>query len=575
MNSSIPARAAAGAPVTTVERVALAFARIREVDRPEIWITLRDEAAVSAEAAGLDARVMAGEALPLAGLLVAVKDNIDVLGLPTTAAHPAFSHLPERGATAVERLIAAGALVLGKTNLDQFATGLVGTRSPYGAVRNSRFPERISGGSSSGSAVAVALGLVDFALGTDTAGSGRVPAALNGIVGVKATLGIIPVDGVVPACRSYDCVTAFATTLSLATSVMRVMAGPSTLDPQSRSWPTDVALSAPANPRVAIPAPRFLEGLGDERRSLFAASIETLRTKGVETAEIDIQPLLDCAKLLYEGALVAERFAAYGEFVAGHPDGADPTVATIVGGAASHLGYRVIADQDRVARYKLEADALLAGFDALLTPTTPDHPTLAELEANPIGANSRMGTFTNFMNLLDMAGVAVPAGETDSGLFGVTVVVRGFDDQVAIDIAALLTSETPTLLPTGGISIAVFGAHLSGQPLNSQLVQRGARHLGPAVTSADYRMFALPGAMPKPGVIRVPAGEGAELEGELWELAPAALGTFLAALPQPMTLGKITLGDGTEVLGFGCSWVEGPDITEFGGWRSYLASLPS
>jgi allophanate hydrolase len=557
---------------TAVFRARQAFTRIREVDRPEVWITLRDEADVLADAEAIDRRVADGETLPLAGTVFAVKDNIDVAGLPTTAGHPDFARVPDRSATVVERLVAAGAVVLGKANLDQFATGLVGTRSPYGAVRNSVFPDRISGGSSSGSAVAVGLGIADFSLGTDTAGSGRVPAALNGIVGIKSTRGIVPVDGVVPACRSYDCVTAFAPTVALATQVTSIMSGVSGLDPVSRAWPTDVALSAPPAPRIAVPAPEYLTGLSDERRGLFAAAARTLEAGGATIAEIDIAPFLDCAKLLYDGALVAERYAAYGDFVAAHPENADPTVARIVAGAGSRGGHDVIRDQDRVARYALQTGELLAGFDAMLVPTAPEHPTLAEVAADPIGVNSRMGTFTNFMNLLDMAGVAVPAGETRDGLFGVTVVVRGFDDQVAIDLAGILTGEgSAVLAPAAGVELAVFGAHLAGQPLNGQLVSRGARLISTVHSSADYRMYALPGAIAKPAVVRVEPQSGARLEGELWSLSPAALGTFLAGLPQPMSLGRITLDDGREVLGFGCAWPEGPDITRFGGWRSYLA----
>jgi allophanate hydrolase len=558
---------------TAFDRVANAFARIREVDRPEVWITLRDEAEVAAEAAEMDLRVAAGESLPLAGMVCAIKDNIDVAGLPTTAAHPAFSYLPEKSATVVDRLRAAGAIVLGKTNLDQFATGLVGTRSPYGAVRNSVFPDRVSGGSSSGSAVAVALGAVDFSLGTDTAGSGRVPAALNGIVGIKSTRGIVPVDGVVPAGRSYDCVTAFAPTVELATVVTSIISGISDADPVSRAWPTDVALAAPPTPRIAIPAPEFLAALSADRRALFTASVDRLEAAGAVVAEIEITPFLDCAKLLYDGALVAERYAAYGDFITSHPDGADPTVARIVTGAATRHGYDVVKDQDRVANYRLEAERLLAGFSAMLVPTAPEHPTLAAVADDPIGVNSRMGVFTNFMNLLDMAGVAVPAGETDDGLFGVTVVVRGFDDQIAIDLASILTGEAPVVLPSGAIELAVFGAHLGGEPLNGQLVSLGARFVAPTSTSADYRMYALPGALPKPGVVRVEQGSGVPLDGEIWALSPAALGTFLAALPQPMTLGKIVLDDGREVLGFGCAWPLGQDISSFGGWRAYLASL--
>ena len=558
---------------TASDRAGRAFQRIRETDRPELWITLRDESDVAAEAAAIDLRVAAGESLPLAGMLCAIKDNIDVAGLPTTAAHPEFARLPETSATVVLRLRAAGAIVLGKTNLDQFATGLVGTRSPYGAVRNSVFPDRISGGSSSGSAVAVALGIVDFALGTDTAGSGRVPAALNGIVGIKSTRGLVPVDGVVPACRSYDCVTAFAATVELATQVTSIMSGVSDVDPVSRAWPTDVALAAPPTPRIAIPAPEFLTALSAANRALFAASVDTLVAAGAMVAEIDIAPFLECAALLYDGALVAERYAAYGDFITAHPEGADPTVARIVAGAATRHGYDVVKDQDRVAHYRLEAERLLAGFTAMLVPTAPEHPTLAAVADDPIGVNSRMGIFTNFMNLLDLAGVAVPAGQTDDGLFGVTVVVRGFDDQIAIDLASILTGETPVVFPTGWIELAVFGAHLGGQPLNGQLVSLGARFLTAASTSDDYRMYALPGAVPKPGVVRVEPGTGVRLDGEIWAMSPAALGSFLAALPQPMSLGKIVLDDGREVLGFGCTWPQGEDISSFGGWRAYRASL--
>lgn len=560
---------------TATDRVKQAYTSITEADRPEVWISLRPVEEALAEAAAIDARVANGDVLPLAGSVFGVKDNIDVLGMATTAAHPGFSFLPERSATAVARLVDAGAIVLGKANLDQFATGLVGSRSPFGAVRSSRFPDRISGGSSAGSAVAVALGIVDFALGTDTAGSGRVPAALNGIVGIKSTYGIVPVDGVVPACRSYDCVTVFARDIALAATTTAIMAGTSDLNPTSREWPADVRLSAPPRPRIAVPAARFLDPLSDARRVLFAASVDTLRAAGADIDEIDLQPFLDCAKLLYDGALVAERYAAYGEFLTSHPDGADPTVTRIVQGAADRHGYDVIADQDAVARYKLQTAGTLAGFDALLVPTAPEHPTLAEVAADPIGVNSRMGIYTNFMNLLDMAGVAVPAGSTDDGDFGVTVVVRGFDDQVAIDLAAILTGEADLpVLPTGGIELAIFGAHLSGQPLNHQLVALGARLVGTTRTSPDYRMVALPTTPPKPGVVRDDRN-GVSLAAEIWLLSPAALGTFLAALPRPMALGRLTFADGSERLGFTCTAPEGDDISEFGGWLSFLESTRS
>ncbi|MEP6650582.1 MAG: allophanate hydrolase [Lapillicoccus sp.] len=554
---------------SAADRVRQAYARVAEADRPEVWITLRNEQGVLTEAAEVDRRVAEGEPLELAGLVFAVKDNIDVHGLPTTAGHPDFSYLPTGSATAVERLHAAGAVVLGKTNLDQFATGLVGTRSPYGAVRNARFPDRISGGSSSGSAVAVALGITDFALGTDTAGSGRVPAALNGLVGIKPTRGVVPIDGVVPACRSYDCVTAFAATVALACRVVSVMSGPSPTDPMSRVWPADVLLAMPHLPRVAVPTTEQLAMLSTDR---WAPAVRALERAGALVHEIDITPLLAAAKLLYEGALVAERYAAFGEFIGAHPAGADPTVARIAAAAATARGCDVVSDQGRVARYQLEAAELLTDYDALLLPTAPSHPTLTEVADDPIGVNAMMGTFTNFMNLLDMAGLAVPAGETSDGLFGVTVVVRAFADQVAVDLASILTGEEPPLLAVGvGVELAVFGAHLRGEALNGQLTSRGARFLGPVRTSADYRMHALPGPVAKPGVIRVPTGSGVHLAGERWLLSAAGLGTFLAELRAPMSLGKITLDDSFEVLGFGCTLADGPDISAYGGWRAYVA----
>jgi allophanate hydrolase len=504
-------------------------------------------------------------------MVVAVKDNIDVYGLSTTAGHPAFSHLPRRSATAVERLISAGAVVLGKTNLDQFATGLVGTRSPYGAVRNSFDEELISGGSSSGSAVAVALDMVDFALGTDTAGSGRVPAALNNLVGIKPTLGIVPVDGVVPACRSYDTVTVFAKTLELAALATRVMAGHSSYDSRSRVWPSDVKLAAPGAPRIAIPAPKYLTLLDSERLALFYAQVSLAKSLGWVVEAIEFAPFLECAKLLYEGALVAERYSAYGDFLEQYPDGADPTVSKIALAAKDRTGHALVADQGRVADYKVETLSLLEGFDALLIPTAPEHPTLAEVVADPIAVNSRMGTFTNFMNLLDMCGVAIPAGQASCGLFGVTLVGRAFEDQVVLDLASRLLGVATAELVTDTLELAVFGAHMKGLPLNHQLETIGGRFVREVTTSDSYRMFALDSVPPKPGVVWAGRGAGVGLSGELWEVSPAGLGKFLAGLPQPMTLGAVELSDGRQVVGFGCAAPDGPDISEFGGWRAYLA----
>lgn len=568
MNGMHPVETTPGRPSAT-DRVTLAFARIAAAHRPEVWIHLREQADCLDEAAAVDARVAAGETLPLSGVVIAVKDNIDVAGLPTTAGHPAFSHVPTTSATAVQRLVDAGAIVLGKTNLDQFATGLVGTRSPYGAVRAARHPDRVSGGSSSGSAVAVALGIADIGLGTDTAGSGRVPAALNGIIGIKATRGIVPVDGVVPACRSYDCLTPMARDLETAATALRIISGTSLLDPGSRPWPSDVRLSAPLRPRILVPRREDLSSLDAERLALFDEAVERLRRSGATIDTIDLSPFLDCARLLYDGALVAERYAAYGRFLAAHPEGADPSVAHIADAAAAVSGAHLVDDQDRVARYRLEIAAVLAGSDALLVPTTPEHPLLDDVAADPLGVNARLGTFTNFMNLLDLAGIAVPAGETRDGLFGVTVVVQTFDDQVALDIAASITGEPAASAVDAGVELAVFGAHLRGQPLNHELETLGARFVREDSTAPEYAMFALDGAVRKPGIVRADPGSGVSLAAEVWRVSSAGLGAFLANLPRPMALGRIRLADG-EAVGFLCSEPSGEDISRYGGWVAYL-----
>ncbi|MFI6151795.1 allophanate hydrolase [Kitasatospora sp. NPDC051170] len=565
-------------PVTVEARLADAYERIEKADRPEIWITLRPYEDVLAEARALDARVAGGEVLPLAGQLLAVKDNIDVAGLPTTAACPAYAYRPQVSATAVRRLTDAGALVLGKTNMDQFATGLVGTRSPYGPVRSAGDPERISGGSSSGSAVAVALGLADLALGTDTAGSGRVPAAFNGIVGLKPTLGLVPNTGVVPAARPYDTVTVFARTLTEARQALAVMIGPDPADPRSRTWPEAVRLAAPERPRVALPREEDLAPLSGEARAAFHAAAGRLRESGAETVVTDVSPLLEAARLLYDGALVAERYAAVGEFIARTPE-TDPVVAGIVLASGALPAHALAADQSRLDHFRAATARLLSGFDALLLPTTTEHPTIAAVQADPVGINKRLGTYTNFVNLLDLAAVAVPAGEADGSPFGVSVITRAFEDQAGLDLAARLVEESddaPTPLPDTGVDLAVFGAHRHGQPLNHQLTKLGARYAGPVRTAPDYRLTALATEPPKPGVVHVGPGNGGRISGERWTLSPAALGHFLAELPAPMSLGRIRLDDGSWVLGFQCdphSAASGTDITHHGDWLAYLATI--
>ncbi|WP_213934609.1 allophanate hydrolase [Rhodococcus sp. B50] len=562
--------------MSATDRVRAALRRIDEADRPEVWITLRSAEDLLADAAAVDARVAAGESLPLAGLVVAVKDNVDVAGIPTTAACPEFAYVPEETASGVERLVAAGAVVLGKTNLDQFATGLVGTRSPYGAVRCAWDPEKVSGGSSSGSAVAVALGIADIGLGTDTAGSGRVPAALHGIVGVKATLGVIPAHGVVPACIDYDCLTVFAMSLDLAATAVRIMTGPEPRDPRSRTWPADVRLAASNTLRIAVPRGEDLEALSEGYRDAFTRTVAAACESGVEIVEVDISPLLDAALLLYDGAVVAQRYAAVGEFLSTGPEGADPTVAAIVAGAKRPAAYELVEDLDTLTRVKVSAGELLAGVDGLLLPTTTEHPTIAAVQDDPIAINRRMGTYTNFCNLLDMAAVAVPGAPTTAGEpFGVMIVVPAFADQVAVDVAAALNGVDAPSVVESGVELAVFGAHLRGQPLHFQLEELGARFVEEVHTSDAYRLAALNTTPPKPGLVRHGPGEGAAIVGELFRLSEAGLGRFLAALPAPMTLTSVELADGRWVVGFGCTQdaaADAVDITEFGGWKAYRAS---
>jgi allophanate hydrolase len=559
-------------PGPAVERVRRAYTRIRETDRPEAWITLRAEADALAEAERIDARVAAGADLPLAGTVIAVKDNIDVAGLPTTAACPAYAYAPDVSAPAVARLIKAGAVVLGKTNMDQFATGLVGTRSPYGAVRCAHDPDKVSGGSSSGSAVVVALGIADLALGTDTAGSGRIPAAFQGIVGLKPTLGLIPNTGVVPAARSFDCVTVFARTVSGAQSAVQIMSGPDAADPRSRTWPVDAPLAAPPVPRVAVPSADQLAGLSADWAAAFERAASRLAKAGAELVSVDVGPFLDAATLLYDGSFAAERYAAVGAFIEAHPGDTDPAVRAIITDAGRISAHRLVGDTERLDRLRARALAELSGADALLLPTAPEHPTIAAVAADPIGVNNRLGAYTNFVNLLDLCAVAVPAGEVGGRPFGVTVISLAFADHIAADIARLIAPSPPVAPAAPGLPLVVVGAHLSGGPLEHQLTGRGARLAGPVRTAPHYRMYALPTQPPKPGLVRVDAG-GHSIEGELWLLPPAALGTFLSELPEPMALGRLLLDDGTTATGFLCephAVADAPDISSHGGWRVYL-----
>ncbi|HEY8914665.1 allophanate hydrolase [Lacisediminihabitans sp.] len=556
---------------TAVDRVCAAYRRIREVDRPEIWISLRDEREALDCAAAIDARVAVGERLPLAGTVAGVKDNIDVAGMDTTAAAPSFRYRPGADATAVRRLREAGAIIIGKTNLDQFATGLVGTRSPYGAVRNAWNPGRISGGSSSGSAVAVALGIVDLALGTDTAGSGRVPAALNGIVGVKLTRGRIPATGVVPACRTLDCVTVLAREIGLAGRAAELLAGPDGRDPLARTEAEADSHAAAsmlrAVPRVGIPTAEHLAGLADGWVEAFRSAVQRLVATGVEIVEVDIAPLLEAATMLYNGAFVAERYAAVGTHIDRHRDligtDLDRSVASIVLGGAEHTAVDLFNDREELDRLAVAARDALDGCDALLTPTTTWHPTFEQLAADPIGGNSRLGRYTNFANLLDMTSIAVPAGTVDGLPFGVMFTGPAFHDRAVQQLAERLLAPF--------LEILVVGAHLSGQPLNHQLVAAGGSFGRRVATSADYALYALDTTPAKPGLLRVESG-GVAIAGEVWSLPAAGFGSFVAALPSPMTIGSVTLADGQSVPGFLCqalATVGAEDISSYGGWLAW------
>jgi allophanate hydrolase len=430
--------------------------------------------------------------------------------------------------------------------------------------------------------VAVALGIVDLALGTDTAGSGRVPAAFQGLVGVKPTRGIVPVAGVVPACRTLDCVTVFAREAALAERALWLMAGPDTAGITAtaaldRAWPPDAPLAAPPVPTIGIPAAGGLEQLSPDARRAFAAAAGRLHGFGATVVEFDLDPFLAASGLLYGGAYVAERHAAVGAFVDAHPDEVDPTVREIVRAAGLPTASQFTRDGEALDALRKATAPVLAATDALLLPTARRQPTIAEVAADPVGVNAELGSFTSFVNLLDLCAIAVPAGEADGGQFGVSFVAPAFGDLVLADLAARFLGEPPTAPTPGeppGVPLLVVGAHRSGQPLHHQLSTRGARGLGVVRTAPAYRMYALATDPPKPGLVRVLDG-GVAIEGELWALPAAHLGSFLASLPSPMMLGKVTLEDGSEVVGFLCepaALIGAPDISDHGSWPAYLAA---
>ncbi|UJX44931.1 allophanate hydrolase [Xanthobacter sp. YC-JY1] len=567
------------------------YARLAVHDDPAMFITLREEADVLAEAAALEAA--SNTDLPLYGVPVAVKDNIDVAGLPTTAACPAFAYVPERDATVVARLKAAGALIIGKTNLDQFATGLVGVRSPYGIPRNSVNPELVPGGSSSGSAVAVGAGIVPVSLGTDTAGSGRVPAMLNNIVGLKPSLGLVPNTGLVPACKTLDCISIFALTVDDAMAVLDVIAGFDEQDAYSRDLPVGPLTAAPPAPVLGILPEAQREFFGDAESAVaYEEALARFAALGAVLKEIDFSAFAETARLLYEGPWVAERWIAAEHLLTTDPDAVHPVTRAITepGGKASAAdAFRAMY---RLKELRARVAPILAGIDALLLPTAPSAYTVEEVLADPIRLNSRNGTYTNFVNLMDLCGIAVPTKITAAGVpYGITLLApAGRDAEMAALGRAYVAAGTlplgcghapapalPALAPAsepGRLDVCVFGAHLSGMPLNGDLKAMGARFVRAAKTVPSYRMKLLPGAIPRPGVVRVTA-DGAAVEGEVWSLPFEGVGRLLATIPAPLGLGQVELDDGSRVTGFlaEAAALEGArDITEFRSFRAFSAA---
>jgi allophanate hydrolase len=533
--------------------------------------------------------------LPLYGVPFAIKDNIDQAGLPTTAACPGFACTPERSARTVQRLIDAGAVPLGKTNMDQFATGLVGTRSPYGACHSVFSREHISGGSSSGSAVAVAEGLVAFALGTDTAGSGRVPAAFNNLVGLKPSRGLLSNTGVVRACRSLDCISIFALTAGDARLVFDQARGADSTDEYSRAM-LSAPLSVRPDPRVAVPPDDQLEYFGDDAAaSTHRRVLAQLADAGWKLVATDFSPFFEAARLLYEGPWVAERQAAFGDFAADHPDAVLPLLQQILAPGDGFNASAVFECQYRLQALKVQAERLLADFDLALTPTAPTHYRISEVAADPITLNSRLGFYTNFMNLLDLSALAVPAGFTGQGLpWGITLFAPAFHDYRLLAYGAAVQRMLPLPLGKSGqaalapvdaipagvdrMALAVCGAHMSGLPLNHQLLERDGILLEATTTATGYRLFALAGGPPhRPGLLK-DASASTRIDVELWSLPRSSFGSLLALIPAPLGLGRIELADGREVTSFICEprgIQAGKDISSLGSWRNFLRQTDS
>lgn len=573
-------RAAYAAGTRPEDVVAEAFRRLDAVDDPGIFIhEARETALAAARALGRP------DGRPLWGIPFAVKDNIDVAGMPTTAACPDFAHTPQQDAFVVARLRAAGAIILGKANLDQFATGLVGLRTPYPAPRNAVDPAIVPGGSSSGSAVAVAQGIAVFSLGTDTAGSGRVPAALNDIVGLKPTLGAFSATGVVPACRSLDTISIFAQSVADAWEVFGICAAHDPKDAYSRELPPQRLSHLPPSVRIAVPDEASLRTFGDAvQAEHFRTTIARLRTSGAVVMEIDFTPFHDIAAMLYNGPWVAERIAAVGARLQEKPETLHPTTRAILEGGLHFTAVDAFRAQYRLAELRARCEEEMADAHFICVPTIPRFVTCAEVEADPIGPNSQLGTYTNFVNLLDMCGLAVPTGPRADGRPGsLTILARKGEDAKVAALALAVehggdAGQASYAEGAGAdeIALAVCGAHMSGLPLNGELTALGARFLRASRTAPLYSLYALPGGPPeRPGLIRTGKGRGEAIALEVWALPRAAFGTFMAGIPAPLGIGSLLLEDGALVKGFICEphGIEGAvDVTQTGGWRAALLS---
>ena len=557
------------------------------------WISLANNEQITEQINLLEGKQAA--ALPLFGIPFAVKDNIDVAGWTTTVGCPDFAYKPTKTATSVQKLLDAGAILIGKTNLDQFATGLVGTRSPYGVVTNPFNPKYVSGGSSSGSASTVSRGLVLFSLGTDTAGSGRIPAAFTNTVGTKPTPGYMSTEGVFPACKTIDCISIFTLTAADASLVLDVMKANSQDRMNEPQYHPEPKLTQQFSAPIRIGIPKSADFLDNtEYPQLFAKALQKIKEMGHHVIEVDITPFVKAGKLLYDGPWVAERYAVIEDFIKSHPNSLDPSVKKIIESGASYTaaqGFRAIY---QLKDLETECQKAWSQCDLIVVPSAPRHPTIEELKEEPILRNSELGMYTNYVNLMRLAAIAVPADFTAEGLpFGVTLIGQGGSDFALLQFASQWQKLTKMPLgfahsvppsdyldiknaDTSHVRLAVVGAHLKGMPLHSQLVERQARFVKACKTANRYQLFALANTSPpKPGLVRAES-DGIAIELEIYDLPTETIGSFLGLIPSPLGLGTIELEDGTWVKGFICEPVGitgATNISQYGGWKNYLKEM--